>query len=178
MHNKKLYRLVRTALFAALVCVATLAVQIRVPATGGYLNLGDCFVLLSAFCLGPIPGALASGIGSMLADFITGYVQYAPATFVIKGVMALAAGMICRAFLKDGMHAATKIFVRFLSALLAETVMAVGYRCYEAFLLGYGAGALLAVPMNLAQGGLGISLSLVLVVLLQKIPSVRRALSE
>lgn len=178
MHSKKLYKLVRTALFAALICAATLAVQIPAPATGGYLNLGDCFVLLSGFCIGPFWGALASGIGSMLADLILNYAQYAPATLLIKGMMALVAGLLCHAFLKKRAFGVFPLCVRLLAALAAEAIMSLGYLAYEAFVLGYGAGALLSLPLNLAQGGLGILLSLVLVELLQRIPSVHRMLSE
>ena len=40
----------------ALTCVLTLAVKIPTP-TKGYLNLGDCAVLLSGWLLGPVWGA-------------------------------------------------------------------------------------------------------------------------
>ena len=178
LHSKRLFHLARTALFAALVCAATLAVQIPAPATGGYLNLVDCFVLLSGFCIGPLWGAFAAGIGSMFADLILGYVQYAPATLLIKGLMALVAGLLCHALLKKHLSGLLPLCIRLLAAFAAEAVMSIGYLAYEAFLLGYGAGALLSLPLNLAQGGLGILLSLVLMELLQKIPSVQRMLSE
>ena len=47
MKNKKLLRLVLTALFMAMICVATLVIQIPLPAHG-YLNAGDAIVLLGA----------------------------------------------------------------------------------------------------------------------------------
>ena len=75
-----------SAMLAALACVATL---INVPSVDGYKNLGDCIVLLSGCLLGPLYGALAAGMGSALSDIILGYAYYAPATLVIKGVMAL-----------------------------------------------------------------------------------------
>ncbi|MBO5489614.1 MAG: ECF transporter S component, partial [Eubacterium sp.] len=74
-----------TALFAALTCVATMVIRIPVPATGGYLNLGDGFVILCGILLGPAYGFLAAGIGSGLADLLAGYTQYVPGTFLIKG---------------------------------------------------------------------------------------------
>ena len=70
--NKTL-KLVVAALFAALTTVATMFIQI--PTLKGYIHLGDCFVILSGILLGPVYGACAAGIGSMLADVLTGYVD-------------------------------------------------------------------------------------------------------
>ena len=46
MSDKKVQKLVVSALMAALTYVATMVVQIPSP-MNGYVNLGDCFVLLS-----------------------------------------------------------------------------------------------------------------------------------
>ena len=66
----------------------------------GYVNLGDCAVLLSAWVLGPVYGGVAAGTGSMLADLFSGYAHYAPGTFLIKLCMAVAAALIFR-FLRN-----------------------------------------------------------------------------
>ena len=95
MDDKKLRKLVLSALLAALCCVATMVVQIPSPMQG-YVNLGDCFVLLSGWMLGPWYGFAAGGIGSMLADVLLGYAHYAPGTLVIKGLMAMTAALILR----------------------------------------------------------------------------------
>ena len=87
--------LVWAALFTALTTVATMVIQVPSP-TGGYLNAGDAIVLLSAFLLGPIWGAVAAGVGSALADILAGYAIYAPATLIIKALMALTAGALLR----------------------------------------------------------------------------------
>ena len=93
MNDKKIRKLVFAALLAALVCVATMVVQIPSPMQG-YVNLGDCFVLLSGWLLGPWYGFAAGGIGSMLADLFLGYAHYAPGTLVIKGLVALLAALL------------------------------------------------------------------------------------
>ena len=90
MSDRKLQKLVLASLFAALTAVLTMAVRVPSP-MGGYVNLGDCAVLLSAWVLGPVYGGAAAGLGSMLADLL-GYPLYAPGTLVVKGLMALAAG--------------------------------------------------------------------------------------
>ena len=81
-------KIVMASLLAALCCVATMIIKIPSPLKG-YLNLGDCVVLLSGWMLSPLYGFLAAGIGSALADLFLGYVVYAPVTFLIKGVMAI-----------------------------------------------------------------------------------------
>ncbi len=83
-------RTVISALFAALVCVTTMLIKVPSPFKG-YINLGDGAILLSAWILPPAYGALAAGIGSMLADIFSGYAIYAPATFAIKALVAITA---------------------------------------------------------------------------------------
>ena len=95
MSDKKIRTMVTAAVLAALSCVATMVVQIPSP-MNGYVNLGDCFVLLSGWLLGPWWGAAAGGIGSMLADLLLGYGHYAPGTLIIKGAMALVAALVLR----------------------------------------------------------------------------------
>ena len=93
--DKRTKRIVLSALMASLTCVATMIIKIPTPLQG-YINLGDCIVLLSAWTLGPVYGFAASGIGSLLADLLSGYGVYAPVTFVIKGGMALIAYFLHR----------------------------------------------------------------------------------
>ena len=143
------------SLFAALICVATLVVQIPIPATHGYINLGDCFVILSGILLGPVYGALASGIGSALTDVISGYAVYAPATFIIKALMALIVSLITKK--------RKTVLTAVPAAFTAEMIMAGGYYVFEAFILKYGSAALSGVPMNLIQGLAGIVISILMI---------------
>lgn len=89
MNSKKIKTMTLAALLAAFACVATMLIQVPTP-TKGYVNLGDCIVNISAWLLGPVYGAAAAGIGSAMADVISGYIVYAPATLIIKGLMAAA----------------------------------------------------------------------------------------
>ena len=93
MKDNTTKKIVFAALLAALACVATMIIKIPTP-LGGYIHAGDAVVVLAGFLLGPVWGALAAGLGSGLADVISGYVLYAPGTFVIKAVVALLAGWI------------------------------------------------------------------------------------
>lgn len=148
---------------AALICVATMIIKIPSP-LGGYINLGDCLVLTSGWILSPIYGFLAAGIGSALADLLSGYALYAPATFIIKGCMALVAfGMLKLLKNKIG-----KFPARLIGGILAEITMVGGYFVFEGFLYGFGA-SLINIPPNCIQGFAGITIGLLLIKIFEKI---------
>ncbi|MBC7130700.1 ECF transporter S component, partial [Candidatus Bathyarchaeota archaeon] len=60
----------------------------------GYFNIGETMVYTAALLFGPLVGGVAGGFGSMLADLLLGYYQYAPATLVIKAVEGYIVGLI------------------------------------------------------------------------------------
>ena len=153
----KTKKIVVAALLAALVCVATMVVKIPSPLKG-YVNLGDCIVLLCGWMLSPAYGFLAAGLGSALADLFSGYVIYAPATFLIKGGMALIAFVFFRILQKK----MGKFPSRLIGAVLAEAAMVLGYFVFEGFLYGF-APSLVNIPANAAQGVAGIIIGIVLV---------------
>ena len=89
-----LLRMVFSGVFAALVVVATVLVQIPNPPTRGYINFGDIMIFVSALTFGPVVGGLAGSIGSSIADVASGFAYFAPFTFVIKGIEGALAGLI------------------------------------------------------------------------------------
>ena len=149
-------KIVFASMLAALTCVATMLIKIPSPLRG-YLNLGDCIVLLAGWMLSPAYGFLAAGIGSAFADLFSGYVVYAPATFVIKGVMAL---MVCYGFriLRKAMG---NWPARILCALVAEVWMVLGYFVFEGCLYGFLPSAV-NIPANAVQGLAGLILGCLL----------------
>lgn len=156
------------ALLAAFTCVATILIQVPTP-TKGYVNLGDCIVNISAWLLGPVYGAAAAGIGSAMADVISGYVVYAPATLIIKGLMAVVSFFVYRAVSKK----ANSVFSRVIAAAGAELVMAAGYGFFEAVMYRSVATALLGVGGNLVQGLMGVVSSVVIYeAVIKRIPKV------
>ena len=172
MRNKNVKLLVLAALFTALTIVATIVIQI--PSMRGYINLGDCVVLLSAWILGPLVGAAAAGVGSALADILTGYAYYAPGTLVIKAAMGLAAGLIFRAVAgKKGMGIRA-LAGQAAGAVAAETIMVLGYFGYAGLLLGEGLGAAAGIPGNLVQAIFGIVIALALVQILERSHALER----
>ena len=85
-------KLAINALAIALVCVSTMVIQIPIPL--GYMHLGNCCILLVSVYFGNMTGMLAGGIGSCLADLLSGYTQWIIPTLIIKGIMGLVIAMI------------------------------------------------------------------------------------
>ena len=160
--NNTTQRIVMAALLAALTCVATMIIKIPSPLKG-YLNLGDCVVLLAGWMLSPTYGFLAAGLGSALADTFSGYVTYVPATFVIKGLMALIAFYGFKL-----LHSKLgNISSRIISGIVAEVVMVAGYFIFEGFLYGFGP-SLVNIPANVIQGIAGLIIGTILVKIFEK----------
>lgn len=159
--------LVMAALFAALGYVATRVLMVPSP-TGGYMNMGDAVVLLGAFLLGPLWGAVAGGLGPALADLLAGYAAWVPGTLVIKAAMGLLAGGLYQVL-------GRKAWALPVCGILAESVMVVGYWLYDGlFIVGSIMGAAVGIPSNLVQGGFGLVVSTLLALALRKNTIVRR----
>ena len=148
-------------MFAALTCIATMIIKFPTIGTSGYINIGDCMVLLSAWILGNPYGAIAAALGSGLADLLSGYAFFVPGTVFIKFLMAFLAAVIAKAAEKAfnrRMNKSTektldsRLVICILSGIVAEIIMVAGYFVYEAVILGYGFAAVTAVVSNLIQG--------------------------
>ena len=162
--KKDTKKLVTASLFTALSCILTL---FSFPLPYGYANLGDCMVLLGSFVMGPFYGCLAGGIGTALADLFLGYGIYAPATLVIKALVALVAGAIYQKMSKKG------VISVIIAGIAGEIIMVAGYFLYECFVIGYGLGAAASLFGNTMQAVVGIIASAVIFPVIRKIRSVK-----
>ena len=160
--NTKTKKIVIAALLAALTCVATMIIKIPSP-LNGYLNLGDCIVLVAGWMLSPAYGFLAAGLGSALADLFSGYLTYVPATFIIKGTMALIAFYGFRVL----RNKVGSLPSRIISGVLAEIMMILGYFVFEGLLYGF-IPSLVNIPANGIQGIAGLIIGVVLIKFLEK----------
>lgn len=149
-------------MLAALCCVATMIIKIPSPLKG-YINLGDCVVLLSGWLLPPAYGFMSASIGSALADVFSGYIVYAPATFIIKGIMAIIAHVCFKVLHSKIGNTPSKI----IGGILAEIVMISGYFIFEGFMYGFAPSAV-NIPANGVQGIAGIIIGIILVKIFEK----------
>ena len=142
------------SVMSAIVCVSTYLLQIPIPATQGYFNIGDAMVFTSALVFGPIIGGFSGGVGSALSDMLGGYGGYAPMTLVVKGIEGALAGII-----SNGKNSNRDI----LGVIVGGAEMITGYFLIETVILGYE--GLVEIPFNFLQilvgGIISVPLSLI-----------------
>lgn len=96
--NEKVYKIVLTALMAALCYVAFTFLKIPIPTFGGdmvALHIGNAFCVLAALLLGGFYGGLAGSLGMTIADILDpAYITSAPKTFILKLCIGLIAGLV------------------------------------------------------------------------------------
>lgn len=83
----KVKKIAVTGVFAAMIFALTFFV--KVPVASGYVHFGDALIYLCAGFIGGPWALLAGAVGGLLADLIGGYVMYAPATAIIKALIAV-----------------------------------------------------------------------------------------
>ena len=135
-----------TAVMAALVCVTTLLIQIPIPATDGFFNVGDAMIMVAALTFGPVVGAIAGGLGSALADFVGGWYVWVLPTLVIKGTEGLLAGRI--------RQSGDSFAIMVVAWLVGGLAMVTGYFLVQIYLYGFSA-AVIELPFNFVQMGIG-----------------------
>jgi len=122
-------------IFAALICVLTMIIAIPIPATQGFINIGDAGVMIAGLLFGPIIGGIAGGVGSALADILLGYTIYAPATLIIKGLEGFIVGLIA-----NPKKNYKKLNYRdILAVVIGGLIMVFGYLIYETIIFGFPA---------------------------------------
>lgn len=145
-------------MMTTLVAVSTLAIQIPNP-MGGYFNLGDVMIFVTALTFGPIIGGLAGGVGSAIADII-GFPLFAIPTLLIKGLEGLIAGII-----NDKERTYRDVF----AIIFAGIEMVCGYFFIEWLVLQWNiASALAEVPANVLQVTIGGVIGIPIAYLLRK----------
>lgn len=135
------------AVMVAVVAVLTFAVQIPIPATGGYIHFGDVGVFFSALAFGSWIGGIAGGVGCAIADIVSGYASWAPLTLVAHGLQGLLAGYVGHKKGVVGMIVAWAV---------GAIILIAGYFLGEWFIYGLGyAGALAEIGPNFVQVAVG-----------------------
>ena len=168
-------------LLATLTCIATMIIKLPTP-DGGYVNLGDGFVIACGIIFGPIYGAVAAGAGSSLADLINGYSHIAPATFIIKAFTATAASMCYRLLTRRHISERYSYINVSIAGSVGELFMMIGYFSYTFFFTIYESGRLnrsivqsaasdaaSGIPYNLLQTAAGIAIAVIMTPLLARL---------
>jgi uncharacterized membrane protein len=164
-------KLALAAVFAALVCVATLALVISIPATSGYFNLGETVIYVAALLFGPLVGGTAGGVGAAIADILVA-AQFAPGTLIVKGLEGAIVGFLNKKIQKRTRSLSLSATA---SVIIGGLEMVAGYFIYEQLVLGYPlAVALVEVPFNVVQMLVGLIVAVIIVhVVLRVFPQLK-----
>ncbi len=164
LNSSKIFEMVITAMFIALTFVITGYINIRIPflaANGGLIHLGNVPLFIAAALYGKRTGAIAGAVGMGLFDLTSGWVAWAPFTFVICGLIGYVFGIITQKHTK-------KVFL-VLAVVAAAAVKVVGYYVAEGFIYGNWVAPALSIPGNLVQIGVAGVISVPLIIALQKV---------
>jgi uncharacterized membrane protein len=149
------FRVASLAVLTAVTAVFTYLIRIPIAPTRGYLNLGDVAIYFTAFTFGPVSALVAGGLGTALADMLSGYAQWAPISLFVHGLQGLVAGLLAMVPVRRRWGPFEPAW---LAALAGGTaVMCAGYLAAGAVMVGFGA-ALTELPGNVLQnlaGALG-----------------------
>ncbi|ADH60652.1 protein of unknown function DUF1393 [Thermoanaerobacter mathranii subsp. mathranii str. A3] len=166
MAQNKVKKIVYGAFMIALVTIGTMVIQIPTPATKGYINVGDSFIFLSSALFGSLMGFIAGGIGSALADLLSGYAYWAPWTFIIKGIEGLIVGLMYKKY--------TNEYLRVVFLTIGALWMVLGYYIAGGVMYGFKT-SLVDVPSNLVQGFASIIVGYILIRLISRLELFNKA---
>ena len=148
------FRIASAAIMTAVTVVMTIAVRIPIAPTRGYINLGDLAIYFTALSFGPATAFIAGGLGTAIADIVSGFSQWAPFSFLIHGLQGLVVGLILKLFFKKE----TKLSIAFSGIIIfavGTVIMAGGYFATGCLMAGAGA-AVVEIPGNIVQNLAGI----------------------
>ena len=116
-----------TAALTALTAIATMSISIRIPATNGYFNIGDVFVILAGLWLGPLAGLIVGAVGPSIADAMLAPV-FIPATLVTKGLEGFLVGII------GGGARCFSLSRKLIAAIAGGLTIVIGYFLFQAYI--------------------------------------------
>jgi uncharacterized membrane protein len=123
-------KLTAAIVFAAMVCVVTLAFTLSVPVTGGYFNLGETVIYVAALVFGPFVGAIAGGVGAAIADVIVAP-PFALGTLVIKSIEGALVGFLGKKLTRQTSKSTWKIYTTLLGIVIGILLAATGAVYYS-----------------------------------------------
>lgn len=162
--RSKTLEITMAALFIALTYVATAFINVRIPflaANGGLIHLGNIPLFVAAAIYGKRTGALAGAFGMGLFDLTSGWVSWAPFTFVICGLIGYAFAAVA------GKKAGKARLV--LAVFVAAAIKVVGYYIAEIVLYGSFVAPVTSIPGNLVQIFVAGLIAVPIILVLQKV---------
>lgn len=164
----KTFNLILTSMLIALVFVATLLLNIKLPITanGGLVHLGTAMLFIISILFGPKKAAIAGAVGMGIFDLFAGYTLWAPFTIVARGLQGYVVGKIAWS---NGRNGNSVIFNLIAMILSIPVMLAVYYLC-EGILYDNWIAPVGSIPGNLVQNVVGIIVAIPVGIALKKVP--------
>lgn len=140
-------KIIYIGVMAAIVCVVTF---FRFPLLGSKVHFANAMCLLSGLLLGPVPGGLAAGLGSMLYDALFGGYDLIQCliTFVSKFLMAYICAKIAD-IREDGEVKPVRVVVScVIGALSYVALYMLKTLIYQSLVYGYPMDAVSATMLS------------------------------
>lgn len=148
-----LYKLVLTAMFAALSYISFSYLKIPIPTLSGdmtALHIGNAFCVLAALILGSNYGGVAGSLGMTIADLMDPvYITSAPKTFILKFCIGFIAGFIAHKIAKINENNDTKYILKWV---IISSIASLGFNVIMDPIFGYlYKRFILGVPSDVAK---------------------------
>lgn len=166
--SAKTYKLIITSMLIALVFVATMLLNIKLPisANGGLIHLGAAMLFIASILFGPKKGAIAGAFGMGLFDLVAGWTLWAPITFLTRGLQGYLIGKIAWSKGRNGNNLAFNL----LAIIVSTPPMLAGYYIGEAIIFKSWIIPLASIPGDLVQTIIGILVAIPACIALKKLP--------
>lgn len=147
--NKKQTKMIRWMCVTAILTAANVVMSsFSIPVPGGHLYLNDVVICTAAILLDPLAAFFVGGVGAFLGDLLF-YPLPMFVSLASHGLEAVAVSLIARyAFPRKWYGAA-------LGVTVGAVIMVTGYSLGRAFVYATPATALLKLPFEILQAGVG-----------------------
>lgn len=162
------FDLIITSMLIALVFVATILLNIKLPITanGGLVHLGTAVLFISSILFGPKKGAIAGAIGMGLFDLVGPWVLWAPITFLARGLQGYIVGKVAWSKGRNG----SSLALNLIATIVSIPFMLAVYYLGEAIIFKSWIIPAASIPGNIVQNVVGLCVAIPVCVVLKKIP--------
>ncbi|OMC81116.1 ECF transporter S component [Viridibacillus sp. FSL H8-0123] len=166
--NARTFNLILTSMLIALVFVATLLLNIKLPITanGGLVHLGTAMLFIVSILFGPKKGAIAGAIGMGLFDLVSGWTLWAPFTILTRGLQGYIVGKIAWSNGRNGRSMGFNL----LATIISVPFMLAGYYICEGVIFSSWIVPAASIPGNIVQNVVGICAAIPVCAVLKKLP--------
>ncbi len=165
--RKRTFNLIITSMLIALVFVATVLLNIRLPiaANGGLVHMGTAMLFIASILFGPKKGAIAGAVGMGLFDLFAGWTLWAPFTIIARGLQGYIVGKIAWSNGRNGSSVAFNLLAMIVSI---PPMLAVYYVC-EGILYNNWIAPMASIPGNITQNVVGIIVAIPVAIMLKRV---------